>query len=89
MNNAAQWVVIEELLASAHTPRRAGWAVWIAYDLPGSTSQEELLSIIDKLNADEGVDGILVQLPLPAHLDTQAILDRLEEVERRIGAPTA
>jgi methylenetetrahydrofolate dehydrogenase (NADP+)/methenyltetrahydrofolate cyclohydrolase len=37
----------------------------VAYDLPGSTSQEELLSIIETLNADDGIDGILVHLPLP------------------------
>lgn len=49
----------------------------VAYDLPGSTSQEELLSIIDKLNADDGVDGILVQLPLPKQIDPQLVIERI------------
>ncbi|MDC7701869.1 bifunctional methylenetetrahydrofolate dehydrogenase/methenyltetrahydrofolate cyclohydrolase FolD [Vogesella indigofera] len=49
----------------------------VAYDLPGSTSQEELLSIIDTLNADDGVDGILVQLPLPKQIDPQLVIERI------------
>lgn len=49
----------------------------IAYDLPGSTEQAELLAIIDTLNADDGVDGILVQLPLPKHIDPQAVIERI------------
>jgi methylenetetrahydrofolate dehydrogenase (NADP+)/methenyltetrahydrofolate cyclohydrolase len=43
--------------------------------LPASTSQSELLRLIDQLNADPAVHGVLVQLPLPSHLNTQAILD--------------
>lgn len=43
--------------------------------LPESTSQEELLSVIDKLNSDPLVDGILVQLPLPKHLDSDVVLE--------------
>ena len=42
--------------------------------LPGSTSQEELLALIKQFNADPDMDGILVQLPLPAHIDTDTIL---------------
>jgi len=49
----------------------------VAYDLPGSTSQEDLLAIIDKLNADDGVDGILVQLPLPKQIDPQLVIERI------------
>ncbi|MFC3531073.1 bifunctional methylenetetrahydrofolate dehydrogenase/methenyltetrahydrofolate cyclohydrolase FolD [Vogesella facilis] len=49
----------------------------VAYDLPGSTSQEELLAIIDQLNADDGVDGILVQLPLPKQIDPQLVIERI------------
>lgn len=40
-----------------------------AYDLPAETSQDDLLALIDRLNDDPAIDGILVQLPLPAHLD--------------------
>ncbi|WP_046167971.1 bifunctional methylenetetrahydrofolate dehydrogenase/methenyltetrahydrofolate cyclohydrolase FolD [Chromobacterium vaccinii] len=50
----------------------------VAYDLPTSTSQKELLEIIDGLNADAGVDGILVQLPLPAQIDPQAVIERID-----------
>ncbi len=48
-----------------------------AYDLPASTSQQDLLGLIDKLNNTADIDGILVQLPLPAHLDANAILERI------------
>jgi methylenetetrahydrofolate dehydrogenase (NADP+)/methenyltetrahydrofolate cyclohydrolase len=48
-----------------------------AYDLPAETSQEELLSLVDELNNDGSVNGILVQLPLPAHLDGNEILERI------------
>lgn len=48
-----------------------------AYELPENTPQQELLALVDKLNADEGVDGILVQLPLPPHINGQAVLERI------------
>ena len=48
-----------------------------AYDLPTSTSQGELLQLIDELNADTDIDGILVQLPLPAQLEADEILERI------------
>ena len=44
------------------------------YELPASTSEEELLALIAKLNAEDAVHGILVQLPLPRHLDEEKIL---------------
>lgn len=47
------------------------------YALPESTSNEELLRLIDNLNADERIDGILCQLPLPAHLDEKIIINRI------------
>ena len=46
--------------------------------IPADTSQEELLALVDRLNADPTVDGILVQLPLPKHVDEQAILTRVD-----------
>ncbi|KIF90930.1 methenyltetrahydrofolate cyclohydrolase [Neisseria meningitidis] len=49
----------------------------LSYELPESTSQEELLALVDRLNVDSEVDGILVQLPLPKHLDSQAVLERI------------
>ncbi len=49
----------------------------IKYDLPAETSQTELEDLVDRLNADPSVDGILVQLPLPGHLDSRPILERI------------
>ena len=47
-------------------------------NLPATTPQDELIGLVDALNADDGVDGILVQLPLPDGLDEKAILDRID-----------
>ena len=47
------------------------------HKLPADTTQEALLALVDRLNADPGVDGILVQLPLPKHLDEQAVVERI------------
>jgi methylenetetrahydrofolate dehydrogenase (NADP+) / methenyltetrahydrofolate cyclohydrolase len=52
-----------------------------SYDLPSSTTQQELFDLIDTLNADSKVDGILVQLPLPAGLDASAILERINPLK--------
>lgn len=51
--------------------------VSMAYDLPETTTQAELEALIDELNEAPDVDGILVQLPLPAGLDAQTILERI------------
>ncbi|AXR07241.1 bifunctional methylenetetrahydrofolate dehydrogenase/methenyltetrahydrofolate cyclohydrolase FolD [Salinimonas sediminis] len=48
-----------------------------SYDLPADTEQAELMSLIDELNNDAEIDGILVQLPLPAGLDAEAVLERI------------
>ena len=48
-----------------------------AHDLPASTTQEELLGLIDRLNEDDKVDGILVQLPVPEHIDSETIIERI------------
>ncbi|WP_409514432.1 bifunctional methylenetetrahydrofolate dehydrogenase/methenyltetrahydrofolate cyclohydrolase FolD [Brevundimonas sp.] len=45
--------------------------------LPDTTTQNELLALIAQLNADTGIHGILVQLPLPAHIDANAVLDAI------------
>jgi methylenetetrahydrofolate dehydrogenase (NADP+)/methenyltetrahydrofolate cyclohydrolase len=49
-----------------------------AHDLPATTSREELLSLIQKLNRDDAVDGILLQLPLPRGLDSTEIMDTID-----------
>jgi methylenetetrahydrofolate dehydrogenase (NADP+)/methenyltetrahydrofolate cyclohydrolase len=48
-----------------------------SFDLPATTSQQSLLDIIDQLNDDHEIDGILVQLPLPAGLNKEQILERI------------
>jgi len=49
----------------------------VAHDLPESTTQAELDGLVDELNDDPAIDGILVQLPLPEHLSTQSIIERI------------
>jgi methylenetetrahydrofolate dehydrogenase (NADP+)/methenyltetrahydrofolate cyclohydrolase len=46
--------------------------------LPATVSQEELLALVDQLNGDEAVDGILVQLPLPAGIDDKAVIEAID-----------
>lgn len=48
------------------------------YRLPETVSKEELLSLIEKLNNDDSVDGILLQLPLPEHLNAYDFLDKID-----------
>lgn len=55
------------------------------HDLPASVPEEELLSLLDKLNADAQVHGILVQLPLPEHIDEQLVLDRVDPAKDADG----
>ena len=49
-----------------------------SYELPAETTQNELLALIDRLNEDENIHGILCQLPLPKHLDETAVLLRIK-----------
>ncbi|SRR5579883_2188322 len=49
----------------------------LAYDLPAETPQARLLALIDALNVDPAVDGILVQLPLPEHIERTAVIERI------------
>jgi methylenetetrahydrofolate dehydrogenase (NADP+)/methenyltetrahydrofolate cyclohydrolase len=48
-----------------------------AYDLPADTRQDELLALIDRLNVDPDIDGILVQLPLPPAIDPETVIERI------------
>ena len=48
------------------------------HDLPDDTSQAALLELIDQLNADPSVDGILVQLPLPDHIQPESVIERID-----------
>jgi len=57
----------------------------IRRDLPDTATQDELEAVIDELNADPAVTGFIVQLPLPKHLDTDAILERIDPVKDADG----
>ncbi|WP_321500784.1 bifunctional methylenetetrahydrofolate dehydrogenase/methenyltetrahydrofolate cyclohydrolase FolD [Breoghania sp.] len=46
----------------------------IEHILPEATSQADLIALVERLNADPGIDGILVQMPLPAHIDSDAVV---------------
>lgn len=48
------------------------------HDLPNATSQDDVFALIDRLNADPAVHGILVQSPLPPHIDEDALVDRID-----------
>lgn len=48
------------------------------HKLPASTSERELLDLVNALNADDAVNGILVQLPLPAHIDAQLVIESID-----------
>lgn len=49
----------------------------VSHDLPDTTSQADLLALIDKLNDDPAVDGILVQMPLPPQIDPETVIERI------------
>lgn len=53
----------------------------VKYALPENTTNEELLDLIDKLNKDDTINGILCQLPLPRHLDEKAVIDAIEPLK--------
>jgi len=50
----------------------------LSYELPAETSQEELLKLIAELNSRKDVDGILVQMPLPGHIDEKTVIDAID-----------
>jgi methylenetetrahydrofolate dehydrogenase (NADP+) / methenyltetrahydrofolate cyclohydrolase len=52
--------------------------VSVSHDLPASTTQSELLDLIARLNADATIDGVLVQVPLPAHIDEEAVIEHID-----------
>jgi methylenetetrahydrofolate dehydrogenase (NADP+)/methenyltetrahydrofolate cyclohydrolase len=57
----------------------------IREDLPESTTQEQLEAVIDSLNSRDDVTGYIVQLPLPSHIDTQAIIERIDPAKDADG----
>ena len=77
-------VLVGEDPASAVYVRSKGRATLEAgmlsfeHKLPADTSEDDLLGLIDRLNADPAVDGILVQLPLPNQIDTNKVITRID-----------
>ncbi|CAN5206095.1 bifunctional methylenetetrahydrofolate dehydrogenase/methenyltetrahydrofolate cyclohydrolase FolD [soil metagenome] len=63
--------------AKGKATRDAGMASF-QHDLPAETSQADLVALVHTLNADPAVDGILVQLPLPGHIDANAIIAAID-----------
>ena len=61
-------------VASKHKATIAAGMESFEHRLPADTAQEDLIALVDKLNADDAVDGILVQLPLPGHLDEKTVV---------------
>ncbi len=59
------------------TALELGFASW-HHHLDATVTQAELLALVQKLNADDAVDGILVQLPLPKHVDANAVLEAID-----------
>jgi len=51
--------------------------VSVSHDLPHSATQAELLSLIERLNTDDAIDGILVQVPLPDHIDERVVIEAI------------
>ena len=50
----------------------------VSHDLPAETPEATLLALIDQLNADPAIDGILVQSPLPKHISEHAVIERID-----------
>jgi len=77
-------VLVGDDPASAVYVRSKGKAVQAAgmagfeYRLAADVSQDDLIALVDRLNADANVDGILVQLPLPGHIDERAVITRID-----------
>jgi methylenetetrahydrofolate dehydrogenase (NADP+) / methenyltetrahydrofolate cyclohydrolase len=73
-DNAASRIYVRN---KRRTTETAGMASF-SHDLPATTSQAELLALLDRLNADPTVHGILVQLPLPKHIEPDAVAERID-----------
>ncbi|MFJ3483016.1 bifunctional methylenetetrahydrofolate dehydrogenase/methenyltetrahydrofolate cyclohydrolase FolD [Pseudomonas sp. NPDC090202] len=73
---ASQVYVRNKLLKAGQVGIRS-----LEHRLPASTSQREVLALLDQLNADPAVNGILVQLPLPAHIDEHAVIHAIDPIK--------
>ena len=73
-DNAASQVYVRNKRRTTETVGMRSFA----HDLPADTTEEALLALIDRLNADAAVSGILVQLPLPKHIDAAKVTERID-----------
>ncbi len=65
-------------VASKHKATIAAGMASFEHRLPADTAQADLIALVHTLNQDESVDGILIQLPLPGHLDEQAVVEAID-----------
>jgi methylenetetrahydrofolate dehydrogenase (NADP+)/methenyltetrahydrofolate cyclohydrolase len=72
--NPASQLYVKSKIAAC---KQLGLASWM-YTPAAAVTNEELLKLVDKLNADDAVDGILIQLPLPAQVDTKRVLEAVD-----------
>jgi methylenetetrahydrofolate dehydrogenase (NADP+)/methenyltetrahydrofolate cyclohydrolase len=72
--NAASQVYVRNKRRTTETVGMRSYA----HDLPATTSEAELLALVDRLNADPAVNGILVQLPLPKQIDPEKVIERID-----------
>jgi methylenetetrahydrofolate dehydrogenase (NADP+)/methenyltetrahydrofolate cyclohydrolase len=72
--NPASQLYVKSKIAACE---QLGLASWM-YTPAAAVTTEELLKLVDKLNADDAVDGILIQLPLPAQVDTKRVLEAVD-----------
>jgi methylenetetrahydrofolate dehydrogenase (NADP+)/methenyltetrahydrofolate cyclohydrolase len=68
----------EVYVANKHRACEEAGMKSVHHGMPGDTSQEELLALVAELGADDSVDGILVQLPVPEHIDPDAVVAAIE-----------
>jgi len=73
-DNPASQLYVKSKIAACE---QLGLASWM-HTPAASVTTEELLKLVNKLNADDGVDGILIQLPLPAQVDTKRVLEAVD-----------
>ena len=73
------------LIQSLKWPKEIGMDVEDHFFWIPLLSEEKLLKLIDKLNNDQKVNGILVQLPLPSHIDSRVIIDAIDPVKDADG----
>src|ERR1700684_2192191 len=76
--NPASQLYVKSKIAACE---QLGMASWL-HTPPASVTTAEMLELVAKLNADDHVDGILIQLPLPKQVDTKAVLEVVDPAER-------